>query len=391
MSDQIDGAREDIHWPSLFAAISSISAVGIAIGLGLPLLSLLLDQRGIPSFLSGLNTATAGIAAMIAAPVTTKLAHSAGVATTMIWAVLIAAISSLGFYYIENFWAWFPLRIVFHGAVTTLFILSEFWINFAAPPSKRGLVLGIYGTVLSVGFAIGTSIFSAVGTQGILPFLVGAAVILAAAIPIYLARGESPYLDEKPQHHFLRYTFVVPTAIIGVFVFGAVEVGGLGLFPIYATRQGFTPAEAGNLLTAMAIGNVVFQIPLGLVSDRLKDRRMLLFIMGLVGLAGAIVLPFISTSWVMMAILLFIWGGVVAGLYMVGLSHIGQRFSGSDLAAANAAFIFAYAVGTIAGPIAIGAGLSLGGPEGFARVLMAFFAIFVVFAIYRLIFHPHRT
>jgi MFS family permease len=391
MTDQIDGAREHIHWPSLIAAISSISAVGIAIGLGLPLLSLILEHRGIPSSLSGLNTATAGIAAMIAAPVTTRISHRLGVATTMIWAVVIAAVSSLGFYYIENFWAWFPLRIVFHGAVTTLFILSEFWINFAAPPAKRGLVLGIYATVLSVGFAAGTSIFSFVGTQGLLPFIIGSGIILLAAIPIYLARAESPYLDEKPQHHFLKYTFTVPTAIIGVFVFGAVEVGGLGLFPIYATRLGFTQFEAGNLLTAMAIGNVLFQIPLGIVSDRMADRRILLVAMGVIGLAGAIILPYASTSWTMTAVLLLVWGGVVAGLYTVGLSHIGQRFSGSDLAAANAAFIFFYAIGTIAGPISIGAGMDIDGPDGFAWVLTAFFAFFVLFGLYRLIFHPHRT
>jgi MFS family permease len=305
--------------------------------------------------------------------------------------VVIAAVSSLGFYYIENFWAWFPLRIVFHGAVTTLFILSEFWINFAAPPSKRGLVLGIYATVLSVGFAAGTSIFSVVGTQGLLPFIIGSAIILLAAIPIYLARGESPYLDEKPQHHFLKYTFVVPTAIMGVFVFGAVEVGGLGLFPIYATRLGFSPFEAGNLLTAMAIGNVIFQIPLGIISDRMRDRRMLLVAMGMIGLIGAIILPFVSASWWMMAVLLLLWGGVVAGLYTVGLSHIGQRFSGSDLAAANAAFIFFYAIGTIAGPISIGAGMDIDGPEGFAWVLTAFFTVFVLFGLYRLIFHPRHT
>ena len=93
-------AQEDIHWPSLVAAIAAISAVGIAIGLGLPLLTVLLEKRGIPASLTGLNTAMAGIAAMIAAPITTKIAHSMGVASTMLWAVLIAAISALGFYYI---------------------------------------------------------------------------------------------------------------------------------------------------------------------------------------------------------------------------------------------------------------------------------------------------
>lgn len=391
MSEGTACEREDIHWPSLIAAITSITAVGIAIGLGLPLLSLILENRGIPSSLNGLNTATAGIAAMIAAPITTKLAHRYGVATTMIWAVSLAAVSSLGFYYIENFWAWFPLRIIFHGAITTLFILSEFWISVAAPPGKRGLVLGIYATVLSLGFASGTAIFSIVGTVGMLPFIIAAVVILAAAIPIFLARAESPYLDEKPQHHFLKYTFAVPTAIMGVFVFGAVEAGGLALLPVYATRNGFTEAQASSLLTVMAIGNVALQIPLGLMSDRIRDRRVLLAIMGIIGLCGSLLLPFVSSSWIPLAVLLVIWGGVVAGLYTVGLSLLGQRFSGSDLAAANAAFIFFYAIGTIAGPAAIGAGMDLDGSQGFALVITAFFAVFVVFALYRLIFHPRRT
>src|SRR5688572_18011252 len=170
MTDQRSVQTEDsIHWPSLIAAISAISAVGIAIGLGLPLLSILLEKRGISSSLTGLNTAMAGIAAMIAAPITTRVAHNIGVAPAMLWAVLISAISALGFYYIENFWAWFPLRIVFHGAITALFILSEFWINVAASPERRGLILGIYATVLSIGFAAGNVIFSAVGSEGFMP------------------------------------------------------------------------------------------------------------------------------------------------------------------------------------------------------------------------------
>src|ERR1700754_4263417 len=186
------GHVEEIHWPSLVAAISSISSVGIAIGLGLPLLSIILEKRGIPSTLIGLNTAMAGVAAMAAAPVTTKLAHKYGVAPTMMWAVVLSALSAVGFYYAQAFWMWFPLRLVFHGATTTLFILSEFWINAASPPSKRGFVLGIYATVLSLGFAAGPLLFSLLGSEGVLPFLVGACAILVAAVPIFIARNASP-------------------------------------------------------------------------------------------------------------------------------------------------------------------------------------------------------
>ncbi len=285
---------------------------------------------------------------MAAAPVTTKLAHIYGVAPTMLWAVVISALSALGFYYAQDFWMWFPLRFAFHGATTTLFILSEFWINAASPPSKRGFVLGIYATVLSLGFAAGPLLFSLLGSDGIFPFLVGAGAILLAAIPIFIARYESPVLEEKPELHFMRYVFLVPTATAAVFIFGAVEAGGLSLFPIFAVRAHFTESQAALLLTMMGVGNVIFQIPLGLLSDRIPDKRPLLAGMALMGFIGSMMLPLLVDNWLLMAGLLLFWGGCVSGLYTVGLSHLGSRLTGSDLAAANAAFVFCYAMGTVA-------------------------------------------
>jgi len=385
------GDVEEIHWPSLVAAISSISAVGIAIGLGLPLLSIILEKRGIPSTLIGLNTAMAGVAAMAAAPITTKLAHKYGVAPTMIWAVVISAISALGFYYAQDFWMWFPLRFAFHGATTTLFILSEFWINAASPPSKRGFVLGIYATVLSLGFAGGPLLFSILGSEGVLPFAVGAGAVLLAAIPIYIARYESPILEEKPELHFMRYVFLVPTATAAVFIFGAVEAGGLALFPIYAVRASFTESQAALLLTVMGIGNVIFQIPVGLLSDRMKDKRPLLAAMAFMGLIGSLMLPVLVHSWILMATVLLFWGGCVAGLYTVGLSHLGSRLTGSDLAAANAAFVFCYAVGTVAGPQVIGAAIDVAGNNGFAWAIAGFFGLYALLSSIRLLFLRKRA
>ncbi|QRM55034.1 MFS transporter [Sinorhizobium sp. BG8] len=382
---------EEIHWPSLVAAISAISAVGIAMGLGLPLLSIIMEKRGISSTLIGLNSAMAGIAAMAAAPVTTRLAHSLGTANTMLAAVVLAAISALGFYYIQNFWLWFPLRVVFHGAITMLFILSEFWINAAAPPRRRGLVLGIYATVLSLGFAAGPLLFSLLGSNGVLPFAVGAGVILLAAVPIFIARDEGPVIDEKPELHFMRYVFLVPTATAAVFVFGAVEAGGLSLFPVYATRVGFTESQAALLLTSMGLGNVLFQIPLGLLSDHMKDRRALLSIMALIGMVGALALPLLAENWILMAIVLLFWGGCVAGLYTVGLSHLGSSLHGANLAAANAAFVFCYAVGTVAGPQVIGAAMDAGRQNGFAWAIVSFFGLYVALSLVRIAMGPKRA
>ncbi|EDQ34019.1 Arabinose efflux permease [Hoeflea phototrophica DFL-43] len=384
--------RDDIHWPALIAAIASITAVGIAIGLGLPLLSVILEKRGISSSMIGLNSAMAGIAAMAAAPATTWLARRLGVVTTMVLAIVAAAASALGFYFAEALWMWFPLRIIFHGAITILFVLSEFWINTAAPPSRRGLVLGIYATVLSLGFAAGPLIFSIVGSEGILPFAIGAGIILLAAIPVLMARKENPVIGSSATDlPFMRYVFLVPTATAAVFVFGAVESGGLSLFPIYANRTGFTESQGALLLTMIGLGNVLFQIPIGMIADRIGDRRRLLSLFAIIGLVGSLALPFLIHNWMLTAIILLFWGGSVAGLYTVGLAHLGDKLHGSDLASANAAFVFCYALGMLVGPQTIGVAMDVTGHHGFAWALAFFFALYVVLTLFRLVLSPKRA
>lgn len=379
-----DGA-DKIRWLSIGAAIASISVVGMALGLGIPLLSVVLESRGHSATMIGLNTAFAGVASIIAAPFAAPLASRFGVAATMLAMSLAASVAFLGFYAAESFWMWFPLRLVLHFAITVLFVLSEFWITATAPAAKRGLVLGIYATVLSLGFAIGPWLFSQIGSAGILPFLVAAGMALLAAPPVAAAWRESPDLRAStPSARFSSYIFLVPTATGAVFVFGAVETGGFALFPIYGSRLGYTEAEAALLLTAIGLGNVLLQIPLGLLSDRMRDRRHLLLACAVIGLAGMIGLPFVAASWYATAALLFVWGGVVAGLYTVGLAHLGSRLTGRDLASANAAFVLCYGVGMLAGPQAIGLGMDLFGTHGFSHVLAAFFIGYVIMVASRL-------
>ncbi|WP_157015299.1 MFS transporter [Mesorhizobium xinjiangense] len=377
---------ETIRWPSLAAAIASITAVGIALGLGVPLLSVILEARGHSASMIGLNTAVAGVASIAVAPFAIPIATRFGVVATILAAILAGALSFLGFYFADAFWMWFPLRAVMHAAITILFILSEFWISVSAPPHRRGLILGIYATVLSLGFAAGPWLFAQIGSEGFAPFGVGFAITILAALPVLAAWRQSPDISgHETGGGFARYIFLVPTATAAVLVFGAVETGGFALFPIYGNRIGYNEADAAMLLTMVGLGNVLLQIPLGMISDRVPDRRLLLALCSLIGLAGMVVLPFIVESWYLAAAVLFVWGGVVAGLYTIGLAHLGARLKGHDLASANAAFVFCYGIGMLLGPQLIGIGMDTFGPHGFAWTLGVFFAAYFMLAAARLV------
>lgn len=380
-----------LHWRSLAAAIATISAVGAAIGLGIPLLSVLLESRGHSASLIGANTAVAGLASIVAAPLAAPIAARLGVVKAIFLMLVIGSGAFLGFHFFQPLWAWFALRIVLHFALTVLFVLSEYWINASAPPEKRGLVLGIYSTSLSLGFALGPWLFSKIGSTGGLPFYVGFAIIMIALIPVAIAWRDSPDFEEGEHVPFLPFIFAVPTATMAVFVFGAVETGGFALFPVFGARIGYPEADAALLLTMIGLGNVLMQIPLGIVSDRISDRRKLLLFCATTGLIGMIALPYLMQHWYLMAGILFLWGGVVAGLYTIGLAHLGSELTGRELASANAAFVFCYAIGMLAGPQAVGIGMDMMGPKGFPMTLGVFFAAYALFAAGRLLLRKKRA
>jgi MFS family permease len=315
-------------------------------------------------------------------PFVPRLAARLGV-LTLLWLSIAAAITSfLAFKLLFALAWWFPLRFVFAAAFGVLFVLSEFWINAAAPPHRRGLVMGIYATVLAIGFAIGPAALKAVGTSGWPPYLAGTALYALAAVPLAAGRGLSPTLEGRPTRGVASFVVTAPAATLAALVFGAAESGGFALLPVYALRLGFDPEDAAFLVSVLALGTVAFQIPIGLASDR-TDRRLVLLVAALAGLAGAAAMPLTAGRNWGFAATLFAWGGLTGVLYTVGLAHLGARFTGADLAGANAAFVVLYSVGLAVGPPVIGWCMDASA-HGFAWSLAGFFAAYTAVVIRRM-------
>jgi len=357
---------------ALSGIVASAGAVATGMGLGLPLLSLVLEARGVSGTWIGLNTAMAGAVSLVATPLAGPLAHAIGPARLLVASLLVTAASFLAFHFVESLAGWFVLRALFHGALSFAFVMSEYWVVSRAPPERRGLMIGIYATVFSVGLAIGPLALAAVGSVGSTPFVVGALVLGLAPIAVLAAGGEPPELEEAPTVAVYTYVKAAPVATWGAFAFGAIESGGLALLPLYGLGVGLDETRAALLLTAIGLGNVCFQIPIGLLSDRF-DKRRLIVLVSSIGVAGAVALPFAAASFPLMAAILFVWGGFNAGLYTLGLAVMGARFTGADLAGANAAFLFMYALGMLVGPALIGAGLDGSPVWGMPLTMACFF------------------
>lgn len=342
---------------------------------------------GASATLIGANTAVAGVASIVTVPFVPRLAARIGVVPLLLASLALGAASLLAFKLVFSVAWWFPIRFAFSAALGALFALSEYWINAAAPPDRRGLAVGLYATVLAAGFALGPVLLAWSGTSGWPPYLVGAVLFGLGALPLLLGRGLSPALDGESRRSVWSFLTRAPALMLAPFVFGAVETGGFALLPVYGVRLGLSDERAAMLVSAVALGSVVLQVPLGLLSDRV-DRRRLLIAASLAGAAGAGLIPVAANHGLALEALLLVWGGIGTALYTVALAELGSRFSGADLANGNAAFLVAYNLGLVVGPFLVGAAMDRSPAYGLAVSLAALFALYAILACARAASRP---
>jgi MFS family permease len=356
--------------------------VGVGLSLTIPLISVRMEAAGFSAEANGFGTAMAGVATVIASPLIPAFVRWLGVRSALIVALAMAVGSMLGMAFIDDVYWWFPIRFVYSVALTILFVISEYTINALSPPHRRGLWIGIYSTSLYLGFAAGPVILDLVGTDGRPPFYAAIALFLIASVPIVAAGAKIPGFSERTGAHVLTMLTRAPALMLAALLFGAVETGGMGLLPVHALRNGFDAATGALFLTFIAIGNVVFQLPMGLLADRIPRSRVIAGI-AILGLIGSIALAFLTQDFLAFAIVLFVWGGLVGGLYMVGLAELGARYQGADLASANAAFVMFYATGMLLGPPILGRALDATPRYGLFGGMAAMFVAYLLALVFQ--------
>ena len=361
-------------------AILLVAIIGVAMSMTLPLLSLRLDQAGWSGAMIGLNTSFMALATLSLAPFIPGLAQKFGIRALLVTALVTGATATLGFGWAHSVWSWFALRFMLGCALTVLFILSEFWINAAAPDNRRGLIMGIYGTILSLGFASGPLVLQQTGTEGEWPLILGAGIFVLALVPVWMAGRQTPQMDGHAGLSFASLFRSAPVAALAALLFGAVETGAFSVLPVYGHRIGLDDRAAAMQISAVALGNLFFQIPFGLLADRVDKRRLLLLIAGLAGLV-TLVIPFLSPqSWLYLGTLC-LWGGVAASLYCVGLALLGAQFHGASLVAANALFVMLYATGQMFGPPLLGWAMDMVNPHGYIWASASLFGLYIAIVL----------
>lgn len=379
-----------IRWSLIAHYISSMS-IGLAIGGVVPLIAVTLENRGVDSVLIGINSAMTSVGVLMVAPFATTIVRRIGASIGMAVGLVVCALSVLLMAFVENIWLWLMLRFLVGAGVSIHWVVSETWMNAVVQERNRGMVMSLYVTSIAAGFALGPIMLTVVGVEGVLPFAAVAAMTALTALPMVLIRKLVPPLSLKSKGSVIRLAREAPTIFAAVMCVGLVDAAFFTFLPLYGLRIGLEQEIAITLLTAVFAGNLLLQVPLGWLADRV-NRRGLLVVLGMI----STVCPFLA-AWTLSIgataayPVLVLWGGASFGLYTVGVTMLGERYKGGELVAANAAFVMTFELANLVGPPVSGWAIEVWEPTGLLAYMALVAASFVVVTLGRGLVRTRRV
>jgi MFS family permease len=335
---------------TLAAVLSSSLGVGLIFGFQPPLIALVLSRAGSSAAIVGAVTATTLVAVILCGPLYPRLIEMLGLKSSVMGGIAVGALILACMPAATSVPIWICFRFVTGCALGLSWIASEIWLNTVSGEEARGTVMGVYGTVFSLGVVAGPLLLGWTGTRGMEPFLYGAVCLLLTLLPI-TRLPDAPAQAAAPARlaELGRVVRFAPIVMLAAVVAGLVESADLTLLPLFGLHAGLAERGALSLVTIFMAGNVVLQMPIGLLADRL-GRRTMLAGCAAASAVGPLLLPVCIGEPGWLGLLLFLWGGTLYAFYSQGIALLGEEFPSAELAAANTMFVVVYCLGGVIGP-----------------------------------------
>jgi MFS family permease len=348
---------------------AATSLIMLAFAMAAPVLAVRLQQ-------AGHSTAAVGAFAMIPfllitllIPVVPRVIARWGIVRAYRFGCLLQLCGALGFATTDGIVPWSAASVASGIGAAALWNATEALLARAAPPERRGRVMGLYQTALGAALALGPFVPALLG-WGARPVLwsgaglVALCCLIALAIPRRASTEPAPHLQSGTWH-----ALQMAPALAGVAFTGGVFEAGLGsVSAAYASSTGFDLKTAASVAGAIGMGSFLCQYPAGAAADRFKPSRVF-SVAALLLLAASLAFALAGRApWLLWGVGL-VWGGVGGALYTLAMIRVAHEFAGRATAAGAAAIITAYTLGGTLGPLASGSALQWGGVGGLATVL----------------------
>lgn len=284
---------------------------------------------------------------------------------------------------ISDPWFWTALRVVIGLGFSGVYVTAESWLNNAASNENRGRTLSAYMTVQMFGIVSGQAILAMGDPAGFIVFIIPSVLVSVSFAPILLSVSPTPVFETAKPMGLGKLFRSSPLTLVGMALLGGLFAALLGMGSVYATRIGLGVGQVSSFVGAIFVGSMLFQYPIGWLSDRLDRRKLILFLAAVGGVTS-----FIAFLWdgdfTFLLFVALVMGGTVNPLYSLLIAYLNDYLATDNMAAASGGLVFVNGLGAVGGPIVTGWLMELAGPRGFWLFIAILLTALVCYAAYRM-------
>ena len=235
--------------------------------------------------------------------------------------------------------------------VAVLFVVIESWLNERATNENRGIVFSTYVMITLSMMAAGQMMTLLYPPGDLQIFAVASVLVSLAAIPVVLSRSPSPEPPMSVEVDIRRLFRTSRSGALGCLAAGLSNGTFWALAPVFTAAVSSDVSLAAWFMSSAVVGGALAQWPLGMLSDAI-GRRKILLLASASGAALGVLTVMTSGQLGFLGINLLgaAWGFVAFPVYGIAVAHANDYAEADDYVMVSSGLLLMYGGGAIAGP-----------------------------------------
>jgi len=370
-------------WPLFFGLL----LVGLASGVQGTLLGFRAEQEGFAQGLTGLVMSAYFAGFLLGSVWAPRLIDRVGHIRTFAAVSAVASVTILVHASIVDPWTWAAMRLITGFAFSTIFVVTESWLNEAATNESRGRILAAYMVILLAGTAGGQFLLTLADPGGFALFVLVSVLVSVAAIPILMTVLRTPVIEASERVSLGHLWYRAKIGVIGLVLIQWCGSMVYGMGAVYAARLGLDAQEVALFMGALLGGAMLLQWPLGQLSDRV-DRRWVLGGASILAGVAAVYAAEETTAGPRLYVAAFVFGGFCLSQYSLVVALIHDHLRPAEITPASGTIVLLSGIVSVAGPLTVSVVQASFGLKSFFLLMAGVLFLMAAVSIWRVLTIP---
>lgn len=273
------------------------------------------------------------------------------------FAGLISIISTISLIHalVINPFIWIILRLIYGVCIAGTYVVIESWLNSLSYKENRARILSIYMIVNFSGLFLGQILLSKQLVESFTLFAIVSILASISIVPLIFSKVKQPESQDQEPLSIKKLYQNSPLSIIGI-LSNAISASAFWSFgAIYMLQTGFTVEDAAFFFAITLIGGLIFQWPVGYISDKF-NRRISIVICSiatiLICFTLIILINILKADFgYNILFIALIFGGFSYPLYSLFISLANDFLKSESFVKASSSLLMLNGIGSIFGPL----------------------------------------